>query len=96
MFDKTPFNNYSLTVIQIMYMSHALGIDNGMLGRQRYKPYRNYYSCAKADKQWEDLVHKGLAEVEDSDKRGVMYRVSHEGRNILGRIFQMRIEEEEE
>lgn len=46
-------------------MGHAIGLDNGRIkkidGAPVFKPYRNYYSVEKPEKEWEDLVEAGYA-----------------------------------
>ena len=77
-----------LSVKDIDYMKHALGIDR-LIKKKKYKPYRNYFAAGKSDEYvWEYLVACELAfETEPS-----YYHVSNYGKRILSEILDIEIE----
>ena len=63
-------------------MGHAIGMDRGKIrkidGARIYKPYRNYFSVAKPENDWEALVAAGYA-VKKEYNQAIDYHVTPDG-----------------
>ena len=84
-------NNLSdITVFQIEEMQHAIGFDkNRVTGNKRriMHCYRNYYCTHKDDKNWLNLVDRGLANMRFPDKNGIVYfHLTNEGFKFLSNL----------
>lgn len=65
-------------------------------GKTFYRPWRNYFTVAAPDKQWEDLCAFGYAEHGAVGDRGVMYWMTRAGLDWLGTQLGMTIHDEED
>lgn len=63
-------------------------------GKAFYRPWRNYFSCGKQDKQWEELCACGYADHGAVNDRGVMYWMTRKGLDWLGEQLGMTIYDE--
>lgn len=78
----------SLTLKQIDFMKHALGIDRMNTNSKKIKPYRNYYKAAKCDEfEWKYLTFWGLA----NELKNNYFEVSKYGKRILSKILEIEI-----
>lgn len=75
----------SLTLAQINYMKHALGIKR--IKGNKLICYRNYFNTSY-DEDWEYLVFWGLA----NKKNKFNYEVSKYGIKLLENILSVKIE----
>ena len=85
-------DNYYLTIRQITLMQHALGLDDGVHGRQGLVvSYRNYFDAGASIEAWEDLTAKGLAGRNIGRNGDIEYWVTPEGIKALERIMLIEI-----
>ena len=86
-----------ITVKQINLMKHAIGIDKDKIKRYKYDAYRNYYTTADKESNWDDLVEKGYATSRRSDKgigdNPIIYFVSKKGLEFLSELLYIKITE---
>ncbi|WP_313528761.1 hypothetical protein [Anaerotignum sp.] len=69
-------NISDITVYQIENMQHAIGFDKSRVTGIKHRVmhcYRNYFCTDKDDKNWLDLVERGLARMGIPDKNGIVY-----------------------
>lgn len=65
-------------------------------GKVFYRPWRNYFSCERPDKQWESLCARGYADHGTINEQGVTYWMTREGLDWLGEQLGMTIHDEED
>lgn len=85
-----------LTINQIDNIRHAVGLEIGKLrkNQRKFTSFRNYFITSLAgDKDWDDLIFKGLAERSDCiEDKCVVYRVTKAGLKVLEYIFGVIVE----
>ena len=82
-----------ISLRQIGYLQHALGIDNQ--SRQDIKhgvfdAHRNYFDAGENDPLWEDLVKRGFAGAKFDN--GNWYWVNEHGIKLLEKIMLIKID----
>ena len=89
-----------LSVNQIEFMKHAIGLDNRRvkIKRGKYEAYRNYFTTSEhCDnyRDWEELFTLGLAKKYEQTKsiEYIRYSVSEKGFDLLSKIFGAKITE---
>jgi hypothetical protein len=73
------------------FMKHCIGLD------YKKKPYRNRYETVNTDKDWNELVEKGLAEKSNNiaENGCVWFWLTHQGvEYILGKSVSQKVYEE--
>lgn len=83
-----------LSLRQIKYMQHAIGLDHcsgRLIKRGKHKTCRNYFDAGEEDPEWEDLVEKGMA---IKHYRDGSYSLTIKGLEILERIMLIQIVKE--
>ena len=93
--------NYTLTTVQIGFIKHCIGLENGRVKgnkHRKYKAWRNYFTTSGDVEEWDNLVEQGLARKADYP-RGFgdipkVYFVSKEGMKVLGEIMGVEITED--
>lgn len=65
-------------------------------GKTFYRPWRNYFSCGKADKQWEELCASGYANHGIIGEQGMTYWMTRAGLDWVGAQLKMKIYDEED
>lgn len=65
-------------------------------GRTFFKPWRNYFTCAKRSTGWEKLVEYGYAERGRETEGSVPYYMTRKGLDWLGKQLGMTIYDESE
>jgi hypothetical protein len=63
-------------------------------GRMFYRPWRNYFSCGKPDKRWEELCDCGYATHGPVNDNGVCYWMTRKGLDWIGEQLGMTIHDE--
>ncbi len=82
----------TLTVKEIEFMYHAVGIDDDRRPGRIFYMYRNYYGAGPGDVPvWDGLVNKGLAR--KSLQYDDTYHVTEAGMEILERLTMRKFKE---
>lgn len=89
--DEEIMQNVSLSLKQINYMTHAIGLEYNDIKKEKYKAYRNYFYTRKEDREWEYLVMWGLALRIDTGG-DILYNVTKLGCKFLERIYWIKID----
>lgn len=78
-----------ITDEQLNDMKHALGLD------RKKKPYRNRYYSESNNKDWEDLVNKGLADKMEEQPNRTSYWLTKQGvEYVIEKTISDRVYEE--
>lgn len=85
--------NIRLTVRQIHYMCHAIGLDTRKIKRNgTFKAVRNYFYLHSQDKEWNELCEQDIATwYHGDDYTDVVYVLKDYGIRILEMIFGIKI-----
>ncbi|MVB11155.1 hypothetical protein CAFE_18610 [Caprobacter fermentans] len=87
--------NYSVSLVQIEDMKHCVGFDHRMVKRGKYNVWRNYFTTADDDSDWDNLVKQRLATKEDfphgCGDNPKAYQVSKDGLDFLGRVLSINM-----
>lgn len=70
-----------MTNYQIGKLIHCFGLDYNRT------PWRNYYTCAEENQEWEDLLEKGYA-TKHATEKGIVYMGTHKG---LQSVFRKNV-----
>ena len=93
--NRADSGEVALTIKEIEFMYHAVGMEDYVHYRQNsrtYNMYRNYYGAGPADVPiWDGLVEKGLAKKSAQHKD--TYYVSEAGISILERLTLKKFKE---
>lgn len=92
--------DYAVTAVQIDDMKHCIGLKHDNVTgtkHRKYSVYRNYFTTAGDDPDWDNLVGQGLATKHDFPRgcgdNPKAYCVSKEGLELLNRIMDINITE---
>ena len=90
----TTIEGMTLSMEQLDNMRHAIGYEptNLRKGQTSYTAMRNYFSCAHAEADWEDLVERDLAYASTMGK-GVCYHLTANGFELLSYVHRVTIKE---
>lgn len=93
--------NYMIKSQQIRFMKHCIGLENRKVKgnkHRKYEAYRNYFTTADDDFEWDDLVEQGLAGKRDfpngCGKNPKLYYLTKLGIEFLGEITGIQITED--
>lgn len=86
--------------IKIDIARHCIGMDYRKTyhrhGKAFYRPYRNFYALRERDSRWESLVEEGHARCETTPQGSVIYHMTRNGLDWLGKRLGVTIHDEED
>ena len=87
-----------MTVKQIEMAKHAVGLYDKhkpyhRAGKAFYKPWRNFYSTATNDPDWNDLVQKGMATGSPIPGGRTIFCLTRAGLDELGKEIEVTIKD---
>ena len=84
-----------ISIKQLDYMKHAIGLRKDRIKRHKYEYFRNYYSLSVICPVWEDLVSKGFAYSRGNESHysegGKVYSVTRKGMDLLEELTMVKI-----